>query len=196
MEARLPPLACEIIHHIGDLDGVSGRRSERLVHVGQERRRRQACLVRDVDQALGEGAGARPIRHERAGADLHVLDETVEPRRQLFRQDRGRDQVDGLDRRSHVPDGVEPPVGGREVVRLADDGAAHLAHHAPKRVEVGLRTVARNGVELVERAARVAEAAPRDHRNEAAASRDRRREREADRVADAAGRMLVEHGAG
>ena len=43
--------------------------------------------------------------------------------------------------------------------------------------DVGLRDIARDGVELVERAAGMAEAAARDHRHEAAAGRDRRRER-------------------
>ena len=69
---------------------------------------------------------------------------------------------------------VEPPVGGREVGGLADDGAADLAHDAAEGVDVGLRDVAGDGVELVERAAGVAEAAAGDHRHEAAAGGDRR----------------------
>ena len=67
---------------------------------------------------------------------------------------------------------------------------------AAERVEVRLRDVAGDGVQLVERAAGVAEAASGDHRHEAAAGRDRGREHQADGVADAAGRVLVEHGAG
>ena len=49
------------------------------------------------------------------------------PGGELLRQDRGGDQRDQLHRAGHVADGVEPAVGGREVVGLADDGAADLA---------------------------------------------------------------------
>jgi hypothetical protein len=51
-------------------------------------------------------------------------------------------------------------------------------------------------LELVERAARVAEAAARDHRHGHAAGRDERREADRDLVADAAGRVLVDLHAG
>ncbi len=61
---------------------------------------------------------------------------------------------------------------------------------------IRLGRIARHGVELVERAAGMAEAAPGNHRHIAAASRHRRRQRQADRVADAAGRVLVERRAG
>ena len=115
---------------------------------------------------------------------------------ELLRQDRGGEEVERLDRAGDVADGVEAPVGRRELGGLADDGAAGLAHDAAKRLEVRLRDVARDRVHLVEGAAGVAEAASGDHRHEAAAGRDRGREHEADGVADAAGRVLVEDGAG
>ncbi len=57
---------------------------------------------------------------------------------------------------------------------------------------VGLRPVAGDRIELVERAAGVAEAAAGDHRHDAAAGGDDRREHQRDVVADAAGRMLVD----
>ena len=60
----------------------------------------------------------------------------------------------------------------------------------------GCRDVAGDRLELVERAAGVAEAAPGNHRHEGAAGRQHRREHQADIVADAAGRMLVDHGPG
>jgi hypothetical protein len=56
--------------------------------------------------------------------------------------------------------------------------------------------VAGDRIEFVERAAGVAQAAARDHRHEAAAGRDHRAEHQRDDVADAAGRVLVDHGAG
>ena len=57
----------------------------------------------------------------------------------------------------------------------------------------GLVVVAGHAVELVERAAGVAEAAAGDHRHRAAAGGDDRRQHQRDLVADPAGRVLVEH---
>ena len=54
-----------------------------------------------------------------------------------------------------------------------------------KRFEAG------NGIELVERAAGDAQAAPGNHRHAEAEAREQRRERERDLVANAAGGMLV-----
>ena len=39
----------------------------------------------------------------------------------------------------HVADGVEPPVGGREVGGLADDRAADLGDDPAEQLDVGLR---------------------------------------------------------
>ena len=65
---------------------------------------------------------------ERAGADLDVHDERVEPGGELLREDRRGDQRDRVDGRRDVADRVEPPVGRREIGGLADDGAAGGAH--------------------------------------------------------------------
>ena len=91
---------------------------------------------------------------------------------------------------------VEAAVGGGDVGGLADDGAADVRDHAAEGLGVGLRGVAGDGVELVERAAGVAEAAAGDHRDEGAAGGERRGEDEAHVVADAAGRVLVDDRAG
>ncbi len=99
-------------------------------------------------------------------------------------------------RRGHVADRVEAPIGWSQSIRLADDGAASLAHDALEGEKIGLGGVARNRIELVERAAGVAEAAARDHRNEGAAGGEHRAEHERHVVADTAGRVLVEDRAG
>ena len=69
-----------------------------------------------------------------------------------------------------------------------DDGA--------KSRDFGLRDVAWDRVELVERPAGMAEAAPRNHRHEGAAGGEHRRQHQADVVADSAGGMLVDDRAG
>ncbi len=58
---------------------------------------------------------------------LTSMTSALQPRREFLRQDRGGDQRDRLDRRGDVANGVEAPVGGREIGGLADDRAARLA---------------------------------------------------------------------
>ena len=57
----------------------------------------------------------------------------------------------------------------------------------------GLVTVPGNALELVERAAGVPEPPTGDHRNVGTARRHQRSKHQADLVADAAGRVLVDH---
>ena len=101
---------------------------------------------------------------------------------QFLRQDRGAYQRDGFDRRRDVAHGIDALIGGCEIDRLANDGAAYIAHHATQRVEIGHGAIAGDGAQLVERAAGVAQAPPRDHRHE----------HQAHLVADATGGMFVE----
>ena len=144
-------------------------------------------------RGFGPARGRPRACHEGARAGLHVEHQRAEPGGELLRQDRGGDEVDRLHRRGDVADGVEAAVGGGDVVGLADDGAADLAHHAGEGLGVGLGGVAGDGVELVERAAGMAEAAAGDHRHVGAAGGERRGEHQADIVADPAGRVLVDH---
>ncbi len=168
--------------------------AERLGHVGQQHDRRKTCLVADREQALRQGRRRLERRrgNERAPADLDVHHQRVRPRRELLREDRRGDQWNRVDRRRDVADRVEPPVGGRQDIRLADDGAPGLAHRGAEARDVGRGVVSRNAGELVQRAAGVTEPAARDHRHEAAQRGDDRREDEAHLVSDAAGRVLVQ----
>ena len=134
--------------------------------------------------------------HERARADLDVHHQRVEPGGELLRQDRGDDQRQRLDGAGGVADRVEAAVGRRELSGLADDRAAGARARPSESGQVRRRVVAGDRVELVERPARVAEPAPGDHRHGAAAGGDDRRQQQADLVADAAGRVLVERGPG
>jgi hypothetical protein len=181
---------------VAHLHRIAGGRGERLVHVGDQRPRPAARAVRHRDQRPGERAGVLQRRHEGARAAFHVEDQRVEPGGELLRQDRGGDQVDRFHRRGDVADRVEAPVGRGDVRGLADDRAADLGDHPAQGLRVGLGAVAGDRVELVERAAGMAEPAARDHRHIGAAGGERRGEHQADVVADPAGRMLVDHRAG
>src|SRR2546423_942690 len=129
-----------------------------------------------LEDRLRELASRVELGQEGARADLDVHHERVEPGRELLGQDRGDDEPDRLDRARGVADGVEPLVGGGEVARLADDRATRLAHRGREALAVGRRVVARDGVELVQRAAGVAQATAGDHPHRAAARRDDRRQ--------------------
>ena len=146
------------------------------MHVG-ERTGRETRTVRDEHQALRQRPRVIEVRHEGARAEFHVHDEAVEPCRELLRQNRRRDEVDGFHRRGDVPDGVEMLVGRREIGGLADNRAAHLPRNPPEGLDVRLRDVTGDGIELVEGASRVTEAPARDHRHEPTAGRNRGRER-------------------
>ena len=99
----------------------------------------------------------------------------------------------GLDRVA-----FEHPCGiSHELVAAENDDREPIqADDAADLGEVRRRAVAGDGVELVEGAAGVAEAAAGDHRHVAAAGGDSQRQQQRDGVADAAGRVLVEDGAG
>ena len=102
--------------------------AQHLVHVGEPRDRPEARIAGHRDQALRQRLRALEGPREGAGADLHVHDESVEPGRQLLREDRRRDERDRVDGGRDVADRVEPPVRGRQLRRRADDRAPGLAH--------------------------------------------------------------------
>ena len=100
---------------------------------------------------------------------------------------------------SHANSGYNPAHQPDVVDAVAEQVAGgSISHeprareHAPERRGWQRRAEARDGLELVERAARVAEAAARHHRDRHAARGDERREAERDLVAHAAGRVLVD----
>ena len=112
-----------------------------------------------------------------------------------------------LDRIEATISGIDStvPVASRIAYRRRSAGArsavwptiaqpASRDHARAARRASGVGVVAGDRVELVERPAGVAEAAAGDHRHRAAAGGDDRREHQRDLVADAAGRVLVEHG--
>ena len=193
LRTRLDPAPREMINRVKDLDGVSCTARQRLVHVRDKRDGWQSGGRGNVCEAFREVSRAFERRHEGPAPGLHIHDEALQACRKFLREDRRRDQWDRLHRRRHIPDAIETLVGRCEVCSLSDDGAANLTHGARKEGGFGLRIVTRDAFELVERATRVAKATSGDHGYIGAAGSEHGREHEAHIVANAAGRMLVEH---
>ena len=116
--------------------------------------------------------------------------------RQLLAHDRRRDQRDALHGRRHVAQGVELLVGRGERGRLADDAGAHVAQRRLELVDGQVDAKARNRLQLVERAAGVAEPAARHLGHGHAAGRGQRRQHNRHLVADAARAVLADLDAG
>ncbi len=194
VQARLArAFAFQVGDGLGDLERIADVAAQHAIHVGDQRHGRQAGAVGDGHQALRQVAGHLFGVAEGAGAAFDVHHQPVEAGRDLLAQDRAHDQRDRFDAAGDVAHGIEPPVGRRQLVGLADDGAADLAHDLAEGRDVRLRLVARDGRELVECAAGVAEPAAGDHRHERAARRHDWRQHQAHLVADPAARMLVDH---
>ena len=103
----------------------------------------------------------------------------------------------GLDGRRHVAQGVELAVGRGTASSLAAQITAPTSRSWATTSSVRQRgPPAGDGLELVERAAGVAEAAARQLRDRRPARRHQRRQRQRHLVAHAAGRVLVDRRAG
>ena len=185
--------AGEVIDGLADLHRVAGGAAQHLIHVGEQRRGGHPVAPRDVDDRSGQLAGLLHAGQECPRADLDVHHQGVQPGGELLGEDGADDQRDRLDRARRVADGVQTAVGGREPARLADDRAADAGHRRAQPAGVRSDVIAGDRLELVQRAARVAQAPPGDHRHRGPAGGHDRRQQQAHLVADAAGRVLVQH---
>ena len=159
------PVAPEAVDALGHLDRVAHGAAERLVHPGDQGPHPLAQGPADGAHRPRQVARVVEPLHERAVARLDVEHQAVDPLGQLLRHDRGRDQGDRLDRRRRVAEGVEPLVGRGDLGGLADQDEAALVEHRLVAVEVEVDAEAGDRLELVERAAGVAQPAARDHRH-------------------------------
>ena len=72
MQARLARPSGEIVHGLGHLQRISGGLAKHFVHIGQKRNRRQTRASGDSHNAFGKFTCTLEVRHERAGAGLHI----------------------------------------------------------------------------------------------------------------------------
>ena len=187
------PLALQRGDRLADLERVPDRVAERLVHVREHADDLAARVPTELEHHLRELARVFDRLHERAVSDLDVEDDRVGAGRDLLRHDARRDQRDIVDRRRHVAQAVEQLVRGNEVRALADDGEADLTYLLQELIGRQLDAKPGNGLELVQRAARVAEPAAAHLAERHAAGGDDRTDCERRLVSHSAGRMLVDH---
>ena len=174
-----------------DLQRVAHVRAQRLLHARHQREDRLARLRADIDHGLRQRDGILQRVHQRAAAGLHIQHNCARAARQLLGYDARGDQRDAVHRAGHVAQRVKRLIRRAEVVRLADDRAAdflHLPHKARLRL---LHRAAGDALQLIQRAARVPEAAAGNLRDLRAAGRRQRHEHQRRRIAHAAGGMFI-----
>jgi hypothetical protein len=146
----------------------------------------------ELDHRARQLETALELWQERARAAFDVEHEAREPFREFLAHDAGSDEWDGLHRRRCISECVHLSIGRRDLARLTDEHAAESLELRARDSERQVSAESRNRLELVERTARVGEAAPRHHRHRDANRRDERRENDRHLVADAAGGVLVD----
>ena len=77
------------LHRLCHLDGVAGGAAQRLVHVGDERRRPFARAGADVDHRLRQGQRVLLGLHKGAGAGLNVQQNRIRTGGNLLAHDAG-----------------------------------------------------------------------------------------------------------
>ena len=153
-------LALEDVHRLHDLDAVADAVAERRVHVGDQGDRAAAGELADGDHRLRELDGVIERLHEGTTARLDIEQDAVGAGGELLAHDRRGNQRDAVDCRRDIAQRVELLVGRREVARLSDDADAALVDRVEELLARERRLVARDRLELVDCAARVATLPP------------------------------------
>ena len=164
---------------------------QRLVHIGDERRNLAAMRRADGDHLAGQLQRTVQILHERAVAHRDIEQDRVRTGGQLLGHDGGRDQRDAADGGGHIAQGVHLLVGNGDLAALADDRNADLVDLPEELLLRQARAGAGHSLHLVNRAARVAEAAPAHLGDLDTAGRHDGRNDQRRLVTDAAGGVLV-----
>ena len=183
--------AGEHFHRLPHLIGVADGKTERHVHVGEQRGCRDAGILAERNHRLGELARLGDVLEKGPRAELHVEHERRRTLGDFLRHDRRRDEGNRLDRASDVAECVELAVCGSESGSGRADHRADLVEDLPHPRAGDIRLPAGNRLELVQRATRVAEPAPGELGHGDSEARDEWRERQGDFVAHPSGRVLV-----
>ncbi len=186
-------LAAQGRDRLADLERVPDRLAERLVHVGEHADDFAARMLPKLEHHLRELARVVDGLHERPVADLDVEHDRIGTGCDLLRHDARGDQRHVVDGRRHVAQPVEELVGRNEVRGLPDDRKPDLPHLLEELFLRELDPETGDRLELVERAAGVAETAAAHLPEGNAARCDDRADGERRLVPHATGRVLVDN---
>src|SRR5690606_34155500 len=192
----LGPAAGQDLEGLADLEGVARGQAEGGGHVGEQGDGPDAVVGAQTDHGGGQFASVLEGLHEGAAADLDVQDQRAGALGDLLGHDGGGDQRDRLHGAGDVAEGVELLVGGGQAVAGGADDGADLVEDAQHLLVGEQCAPAGDGLQLVERASGVAEAAAGELGDGGAAGGDQRGEREGDLVTDPSGAVLVGGGPG
>ncbi len=181
---------------LDDLQGVAHSAAEGLIHVRDQRDDAFAHASAGLDQKISEMRGILFALHKCARANFHVQYQGVDPLCELLAHDGAANQGRALDRARDIAESVELLVGWGDFRCLANEGATASAEHAAEVHEREVDVEARNGLQLVERAAGVTESSAADHRHAQPAGGRDRRQHQRGLVAYAARRVFVYLAAG
>ena len=183
-------------HDLDHFQGIARRCHQGLGHICEQRSCWAARAVGGLHQGPRQGLGRRAVGHDCTRANLHVEHQSFGRFSQFLGQDRRRDQVNAVHGARDIAHAVEQLVRRGEIIRSRDDGASNLGRDLLHPLERYFGSVARDCFKLVERAARMAQPAARDHQYIGAAGGQSRRQGQRHAIAHTAGGMFVEHGPG
>ena len=157
-------------HHLCHLKRIAKAWHQRLAHVANHRRCPASTGIRSLGQRCGKRLRLRQIFHKGTAADLDVQYQAVQPRRELFRQDRRGDQIQTVHGRRDIAHRIKTFVRRRDTVGRTDNRAASSRHHRAKLRLVQRGIHSRDRFELIQRPAGMPQPASRDHRHKGPAS--------------------------
>ena len=184
-------MAAQDLNRLAHLERIADIEAERNIHVGHDCHDVPAAGLADAHHALCQFLSVFKRLHKRAGADLDIQHDGMRACGQLFGHDGRRDERQGIDCRGHVTQRVEFFIGGRQIAGLADDGYADVFDLLHEGLCRKRRLIPGDGFQLIDRTARMAEAAAGHLGHLAAETRDNRCNDQRRLIADAAGGMLV-----
>jgi hypothetical protein len=138
----------------------------------------------DLDHHLRQCLCVLGSAHEGTAAAFDVQHDRARTGRQLFTHNRGGDQRNGVDRCGDVAQRIQLFIGGSKIGGLTDDAKSASCYLCGKLVGGERGSVAGEGLQLIDRAARVTESASAHLCDLAAECRGNRRNYEGGFVAD------------
>ena len=170
--------------------------SQRLVHAADQGHDRFPGQLTHPHHVLRQGKAVLQGMHDRAGTGFNVQYDGIGARCQLFAENGGNDQGQGVHGGGHVPQAVKCLVRRREMAGLAHHGHSDLLYLADKILHRQANTQAGNGFQFIQGTAGMAQAPAAHLGHRGAAGGHQGRQHQRGRISHTAGGMLIHLDAG